>query len=248
MPAAAQGHFCWPECFTSDLASAKAFYADLFGWTWREVASAGGNYVIAHLGEDPVAAAFQAPASLGPPRWNNYVQVADADAMAARAVALGGTVTAGPFDVPEVGRMAFLADPGGAALALWQSGPHVGATRWGVPGTLIWTELSTPAAEASTAFYAQLFGWTARPRTDLPRPYVEFHLGEGGVGGLLPTAKGRAAWIPYFQTLDPAGTVARAEEAQARVIVPATELPGIGTFALLEDPQGARFGVLRLAP
>ena len=248
MPAAPQGHFCWPECFTPDLPSTQDFYTGLFGWAWREVPSAGANYGIAYLGEEAVAAAFQAPASLGPPRWNSYVQVENADDVAARAKALGGSVTAGPFEVPEVGRMAFLADPGGAAIALWQSGRNVGATRWGVPGTLIWTELTTPAAETSLRFYTTLFGWQARSRTDMARPYVEFHHGGRGVGGLLPASRGPAAWVPYFQAEDPDASVAKAAEARARVIVPVTGLPGIGTFALLKDPQGARFGLLRLEP
>ncbi|MBI3131336.1 MAG: VOC family protein [Acidobacteria bacterium] len=111
MPAAPLGHFCWPELFTSDLIAARAFYTGLLGWAWCEVPSAGGRYALAMLEEDPVAGAFQAPTPLGLPRWNSYVRVAQADEAAGRAKALGGRVMAGPYDVPEVGRMAWIADP-----------------------------------------------------------------------------------------------------------------------------------------
>lgn len=246
MPAAPLGHFCWPELFTSDLHAAKAFYTGLFGWAWRDVPTAGGNYVLALLEDEPVGGAFHAPANLGPPRWNSYVRVARADEVAERATALGGRVTAGPYDVPEVGRMAFLADPGGAAVALWQPGGNPGATRFGSPGSLAWTELNTGRPEACTAFYTELFGWTARSRTDMPKPYTELFLGGRGVGGIHPTGGPAAAWLPYFAVADPAATAARA--AGGRVLVPATVLPTVGSFAILADPTGARFGVVCFDP
>ena len=246
MSAAPIGSFCWPERCTVDLDRTCAFFADLFGWTFEDVPSAGGAYRLAHLGGAQVAGLLRLPQ--GPPRWNSYVRVAEADAAAALAQALGGRLTAGPFDVPGIGRMAFIEDPGGAALGLWQAGAHPGATRFDAPGSLAWTELTTSAAEAATAFHAALFGWAPRPRTDLPRPYVEFLCGDRPVGGLLPSERPRSAWLPYFGAPDPAATLARAEALGGRVVVPATELPAVGTFALLADPEGVKVGLLGLSP
>lgn len=248
MPAAPIGHFCWPELFTFDLAVAKAFYSGLFGWIWREVPTAGGNYLIAHLDEDPVAGAFLAPARMGPPRWNSYVRVESADEATGRVKALGGAVTAGPFDVPEVGRMAWLTDPGGAELALWQSGRSVGATRFGAPGSLAWTELATNQPEACAAFLTQLFGWTARPRTDMQEAYTELFLEGHGVGGIHPTTRSAAFWLPYFAVADPDEAARAVLESGGRALVPPTGLPRVGTFAILADPAGARFGVVCFDP
>ncbi len=243
MPAAPFGHFCWPELFTSDIAAAKAFYGGLFGWSWREVPSAGGDYLLALLDGDQVGGVFLAPARLGPPRWNSYVQVASADATAEQAKALGATLTAGPFDVPDIGRMAWLTDPGGAAFALWQSGGSEGATRFGQDGTLIWTELSTVHGAACAAFYGQLFGWEARVRMDMPRPYTELFLQARGVGGIYPSTRPVGLWQPYFGVRDPGRVARAAAEAGGRILVPPTELPTVGSFAMLADSVGARFGV-----
>ena len=244
MATAPLGSFCWPERGTGDLERTCAFYAGLFGWTYEEVPSAGGTYRFARLGGDRVAGVLRLPQ--GAPRWNSYVRVAETDASAARAEALGGRLLAGPFEVPGVGRMAFLEDPGGAPLGLWQARGHAGATCFEVPGTLAWTELRTPEADAATAFHAALFGWTPRPRMEAPRPYVEFLSAGRPVAGLLPSEHRPSAWLPYFAVPDPGVALRRVQALGGRVVVPATALPGVGTFALFADPEGVQGGLLVL--
>jgi len=246
MTAAPAGHFCWPERLTLDPAPARAFLETLLGWTFEPVPSSGGAYLLAQREGEAVGALLQAPPQAGPPRWNSYVQVVDAEASAREATALGGTLTAGPFEVPGVGRMAFLQDPCGAALALWQAGGHPGATRFGRPGGLAWTELVTPEPGRAATFYGGLFGWEARPRRDLPRPYVEFLSAGTGVGGMLPASGKAAAWMPYFGCEDPERDAERARKAGGRIVVPPTVLPDIGTFAILADPEGVKLGLIRL--
>jgi uncharacterized protein len=56
----------------------------------------------------------------GAPRWQTYVRVADAPLCASRVAKLGGKVLAPRIDVPQVGTIAFIADPGGAVLGLYQ--------------------------------------------------------------------------------------------------------------------------------
>lgn len=246
MPAAPLGHFCWPERLTFEADGIRAFYATIFDWHFEAVASSGGAYLIALRDGAPVAGLLRAPAAAGPARWNSYVQVADAGALAERAADLGGTLRAGPTDVPGVGRMAFLRDPGGAELGLWQSGGHSGALRFDSPGALAWTELVTPEPDPAAAFHTALFGWEARPRTDMARPYVEFLEAGAPVAGLLPAPRRTAAWRPYFGCADPTRTAALAREAGGRVVVPPTDLPGLGTFALLADLEGVEVGLLNL--
>ena len=122
----APGTFSWAELVTSDADAAKAFYTSVFGWEYRDNPIPDGSVYSTALrdGKD-VAALF---ASEQPPHWNCYVTVESADAAAARASELGATIAAEAFDVMDVGRMAVIVDPVGAALCLWEPKSHIGAT------------------------------------------------------------------------------------------------------------------------
>jgi predicted enzyme related to lactoylglutathione lyase len=245
MPAAPLGHFCWPELFTPDLAAAKAFYTSLFDWSYVDVPSAAGNYTLARMGDDQVAGAFQAPASMGPPRWNTYVQVASADACAESAKALGGAAVGGPFDVPNVGRMAFLQDPAGAVFAAWQSGQHAGATRFDAPGCLCWTELATPHPEAVRPFYEGLFGWRIEPLSDGRRQSDAIYVGSACIGAIARTRGDENRWLPSFAVLDCATVASKAQAAGGKLLMPSMSIPVVGQFARLADPEGAVFHIFR---
>src|ERR1700690_649940 len=121
-----QGTPNWVDLQTSDQAAAKEFYAGLFGWSYDDQPMPQGPvYSMALLGDEPVAAiAPQSPdmAAAGvPPMWNTYLAVDSADDAAAKVEAAGGQVAMAPFDVMDAGRMAFVLDPGGAAVGLWQA-------------------------------------------------------------------------------------------------------------------------------
>lgn len=113
------GTFCWETLVTSDPAAAKAFYAKLAGW--KTAAGPGGSGEVFTCGEVPVAD-LQAARPGGPSYWATYVAVEDALASRDRAVELGGKVLVPRIDVPEVGTVAVIADPAGAALGLFQPG------------------------------------------------------------------------------------------------------------------------------
>ena len=156
------GHFCWPELATTDIATAKTYYGALFGWSSYDVPTAMGFYTVFQVEGLDVAGAYQmGPHQHAPTHWNSYVVVESADASFAKAETLGATTLMAPFDIPNVGRMAFIQDPGGASLALWQSGEHKGAGLLGQPGSLCWTELATRDTPKAEAFYTALFGWRA---------------------------------------------------------------------------------------
>ena len=73
----------------------------------------------------------------------------------------GGTLLAGPFDVGEAGRMAWVADPQGAAVGLWQTGAQGTAVRANEPGTNVWNELVVPDVQAALPFYEEVLGITS---------------------------------------------------------------------------------------
>lgn len=253
---AAIGTWCWPELATRDLPAARAFYGGLLGWDGYDVPSAGGAYTIFRIAGRDCGAAYRMSAEQAskglPVHWLNYVKVASVDQAADRLKELGGAVTAGPFDVEGVGRMAAVKDPSGVGFALWQDAGHCGVAVQGVPGAHCWTERMTREPEAAIAFYTSLCGWTAQTRSDMGFPYTEFYQGETPVGGLMPMVGPEWEGVPehfmqYFLVEDCDASAARAAELGGKVCVPPSDIPGVGRFAILDDPQGATFGILRMA-
>ena len=113
------GHVSWNELVTTDVAGAGKFYAGLFGWK-MEAFSSGMDYTLFKQGETMVGGMMKNPQPGAPAHWLAYVTVEDVDVYSAKVVKLGGKVAAPPFDVPEVGRIAVVLDPQGAAIGLFQ--------------------------------------------------------------------------------------------------------------------------------
>lgn len=112
------GTFCWSQLMARELDAVVPFYAELFGWQPDPM---GEGIVVFKQGEAMRASAMQMPPdSPAPTHWLQYVAVDDCDAAFARARELGAQVHVGPTDMPGMGRFAVVADPGGAAFALWK--------------------------------------------------------------------------------------------------------------------------------
>lgn len=115
------GVFCWNELVTSDVAAAKRFYGEVFGWTAKEVQGAFGTYTMLQSGTMEVGGIFpKPPGQPGPAAWVGYVQSADVDKSAAQAKKLGGKMCVEPADIPGIGRFAVCFDPQGAVFALYK--------------------------------------------------------------------------------------------------------------------------------
>ena len=113
------GTFCWADLGTPDARAAKRFYTDLFGWQAEDrPVGAEAYYTMFSVGGRWVAALYQQDAQpdQASPHWLSYLSVAGAGPMAQRARDLGGTVVDEAFDVLDVGRMAVIRDPTGAAV------------------------------------------------------------------------------------------------------------------------------------
>jgi predicted enzyme related to lactoylglutathione lyase len=247
----APGTFCWPELATTDQKAGVAFYRALLGWDVIEQPIGPTEiYSMFTLRGLEVAAASTLQADerqLGvPSHWNSYVSVASADESAKRAQELGGKVLAPAFDVMDAGRMAVLQDPTGAVISLWQPKRHIGAKVLREPGALGWTELLTNDTAAAEKFYTQLFGWKAKVSPE----YTEFSIGSTPDAGMmkLDPKWGNVPphWMPYFQVNDCDGTAARATADGGQIHVPPSDIPNVGRFAMLADPQGATFSVITI--
>jgi predicted enzyme related to lactoylglutathione lyase len=119
------GSFHWNELMTRDADRAKKFYKDTIGWSFDAMPMEHGTYWIAKMGERPVGGVFplSSPQFDGVPEsWMSYLAVDDVDARVKKATAAGAKLMRPVFDVPDVGRIAILTEPGGAGVG-WMTPP-----------------------------------------------------------------------------------------------------------------------------
>jgi len=252
------GSFCWPELATTDQKAAVAFYKNLFGWDVNDQPiGPSETYSMFQMRGREVGAAYNMRPEERqhgiPPHWNSYVSVTSADEAAKKAQELGGTVVAPPFDVMDAGRMAVLQDPTGAMFQVWQAGRHKGARILREDGSLTWTELSTNDPKKAEQFYTKLFGWSAKTGGAGPNAYTEFSVsGTPGAGMMDSSAYGPNAnvppnWMPYFQVADVDATANKAKELGGKLFVEPRDIPNVGRFSVVQDPQGAVFALYKSA-
>jgi uncharacterized protein len=243
---------CWVDTWPPDAGAAAAFYTELFGWA----AEHGPRYVMCRLRGRDVAGIGAGPAAVdAPPAWTTYIQVESADDTAARAVAVGGSLAAEPFDSLDGGRIAILADPAGAVIGVWQPGAHRGAQVVNEAGAWSMSLLSTPDPEAAKAFYGAVFGWGAEAFAMGGAEIALCRL-DGYVGGepaqpvprdvvavIMPAPPGAPPrWNVDFWVRDSEATAERAADLGGAVVVAPFDTP-ISKQAVLADPAGAAFSV-----
>ena len=236
----------------TDVEGAKAFYGPLFGWDTQDAGppEQTGGYGFFMKGGKMVAG-YGPQQNPGPPFWSTYVMVADAEATAGKVTEAGGTVVVPPMDVMGQGHMAVFQDPQGAFFSIWQPGEHHGAQLVNEPGSFCWNELNTRDAEGARAFYPAVFGWEPQVHDDGPMPYTEWHLGGRSIAGMMPMGPQMPAevpphWLVYFAVGDTDATLTRVTDLGGSVMMQPMDIP-TGRFAVVSDPQGATFGVIRLA-
>ena len=248
------GSFCWVDLATTDAAASKRFYSQLLGWTYIDnPVGEGMVYSMVQKEGKNVCGLYQmGPGMEGmPPHWSSYISVADVDAEVGRATAAGGSVVMPPGDVFDAGRMAFVADPTGAAFGLWQPKEHIGAQLIYESGALGWNELYTNDTEAAAGFYASLFGWSRSTHQVGPynQDYHEFKNGEMPAGGMLKIqpewGEVPPNWSVYFCLDDCAARLEQAVGLGAEVVVPIMQVEHV-QFAFIKDPQGVYVGIVQM--
>ena len=254
----AQGTPCWVELGTSDQEAAKAFYSELFGWSYLDhpMDEHGHDfYSMAQLSGLNVAAIYTHHEGMRmagtPPHWDIILSVEDVDATAARAAGLGGAVVEEPVNVAEAGRIAVVADPTGGAVGLWQAGRHIGAQVQQEHGSIGWCELLTTDTEAAIGFYTGLLDVESET-ADMPggNRYTVYMSGGIPLAGTMamPEEVRRMNipphWSVYFQVDSVDETIVKASTLGGTVAVQPFDIPDIGRFSFVLDPQGAGFGLL----
>jgi hypothetical protein len=249
------GNFCWIEVGTHDRTKAKAFYTKLFGWDAEDIpAGPDMTYTLLKKNGKQVGGLYEMSPeqrSQGiPPHWLSYVAVQNADAAAQKAASLGGAVVMDAFDVMDIGRMAVLTDPTGATFAVWQPKQHQGAQLVGEPGSICWTELATRDTGKAARFYSGLFDWGQEQQDMGAMKYTMYmNAGQPAAGMLEMTAEFGSAppyWMPYFAVEDCERSVESCKNLGGQMLVPPTDVPNIGRFAVLQDPTGAHTAFIKL--
>ncbi|WP_282115453.1 VOC family protein [Pseudoalteromonas arctica] len=248
------GIFCWSELCTHNWKEGKTFYTSLFDWGYDDQPIGEDIYytMLQKQGGD-IAAMYEMPKeqiSEGiPSHWLAYIAVDNVDDCALKAKELGAEVIAGPHDVMNAGRMLMLKDPVGATVALWQGNEHKGCKHLGELNTPYWHELATRNSKVSRDFYCALLGWESEIKPMEGMNYTLFLVGGQPIAGMLEMTSDwpediPAHWMIYFSVESCDTAVNKAASLGGQVCVPATDIPDVGRFSVICDPQGAVFSVI----
>jgi predicted enzyme related to lactoylglutathione lyase len=246
------GKFVWFEHVSNAPAKAKAFYAGLFDWRVEDVSMGDGPpYSMIHNGDNGIGG-VRGDAGSARSHWMPYVSVPDVDSVFDAAVAAGAAPLMPPMDFGQAGRGAALRDPTGALFSLWRGARDDPAdSASGQQGGWMWNELWTSDADKALAFYQRVIGYTVE--TMDTGEHGKYHLlktGARGRAGVTPSVHPAAPsmWLPYVQVGDCDAKAARAAELGGQVMFGPADIPGIGRFAILQDPAGAALAIMKPAP
>jgi predicted enzyme related to lactoylglutathione lyase len=111
-----------------------------------------------------------------------------------------------------------------------------------VRGRFVWHELVTPNGKGAHDFYTKAVGWKTQAWEHSPS-YQMFAASSGPLGATVESRDGVPQWVAYIGTTDVDATVEKAKSLGATVTTEPTTLPNAGRYAVLNDPNGATFGV-----
>lgn len=255
------GTFIWYELLTSDQDAAIDFYKAVVGWTADDqVMPEMGDlrYTMLSAGDRQVGGLMQINDEMrqhgARPAWIGYIAVADTDAAAQRIVAAGGTLQMGPDDIPNVGRFAMVADPGGAPFYLMTPLPRDDApppAAMDTPGLVSWHELyASNGQEAAFAFYSNQFGWETTELMEMGEmgKYRLFGLNGVAFGGMMdkPAQVPASFWGFYVNVDGLDAAIERIKANGGSVLMGPQEVPGNAWIVQATDPQGAFFALVSM--
>lgn len=115
--------------------------------------------------------------------------------------------------------------------------------------TFVHMELNTSDPEAAKQFYEEVFGWSYQDMEMPDGVYTMISSPSGGIGGIMqnPMPEAPSSWLGYVAVDSVDRTVSTVEDAGGTVVMPATDIPNMGRFAVFTDPQGAMFAAWEVA-
>ena len=240
--------FVWFEYVSKDIAKAQGFFGELFNWGVKKVPMPGGDYAMISVHDRTIGGYSVTPEGAPPEsHWLTHLQVADAKATSKQIESLGGKTLKPAFAVGDFCTMAIAADPHGGYFALWQPA-KTEAQPAPADNTFCWNELASQDPAKSVEFYSKIGGFSTKA----------MEMGEMGTYTVLESdGQPRAgimkqmmpqqphAWLPYVQVANTDATVEKAKKLGATIVVPPTDIPNVGRFSVIVDPQGCAIGVLK---
>jgi len=247
-----EGKVIWADLVTPDVAGAKRFYGELFGWTFNDIHTESGDYSVALLDGRPAGGMFQRampPGERRQPAWLTFISVRDVAAAERHILAQGGKVLSPPRSYPDRGRQAVFADPQGAVFAVMQSFSGDPQDVLAAPGEWIWSSVITRDPDTDAAFYQNVFGYEV---FEIPSKDGSTHIllstddyARASLNTLpADVAKRHPHWLNFVRVNSATDTATRVEALGGRVLVkPFPDRHG-GLTAVVADPAGAPFGLL----
>jgi hypothetical protein len=257
------GAFIWYELMTPDAEGSKAFYDAVVGWDigegaaeyqgYRMINRKGGGFAGGVL---PLTAEMQQHGAR--PTWLGYIYVPDVDQALRKIEAAGGKSLMPAMDIPNVGRIAMVADPQGAPFYVMKPIPPQGDPNaqsdvfsQNKPGTCGWNELSTTDASEALEFYTSQFGWEKGDAMPMGEAGDYRFINRQGqmLGAIFPSRAGAFKdepphWRYYFRV--PSISVAKTavEQGGGTIRTGPMEVPGGDYIVIGTDPQGAEFSLV----
>ena len=119
------------------------------------------------------------------------------------------------------------------------------------PNSFVWYELMTTDTDAAEAFYREVVGWRSREFGQPDLPYTIMSAGETPVAGIMAipeetrSAGGRPSWTGYIAVDDVDIAADRVRQAGGAVHRAPADIPNVGRFSVVSDPQGAIFALFK---
>ncbi|MEO5588977.1 MAG: VOC family protein [Gemmatimonadaceae bacterium] len=253
------GSFIWYELMTKDPDSAKRFYDSVVGWNidaepsgemdYRMIVAGDGKNVggVMRLTEEMTDGGAH-------PIWMGYLAVDDVDAAIASIEAEGGKTLMPATDMPNIGRIAMIADLHGAPMYIMRptppaSNPDATSDAYSPtePGHVAWNELTSPSQSKSLDFYAGQFGWEKGEVMPMGSMGEYQFINQGGemIGGIMPDMPDQRPMWKYCFGVPVVDDAMDAIKAGAgRVISGPDEVPNGRHVVGATDPEGVEFMVV----
>ena len=239
------GQLVWADLLTDDVARARKFYGDVFGWQF----TGDDQYAQATNAGVPVAGiAFHEPRDpqVSEVAWLVSISVEDVDAAATAVPGAGGTVLEAPRTVADRGRFAIVEDAQGAVVVLLRSSQGDPPDRRSVDNEWIWGELWTRDRDQASRFYGKSIGYDSRTVTEADGTGYTVLLRDGkpktGIVE-LPWDSVPPNWLPYLRVADVAATIERIEAAGGYVLLQSRDESDKGIVAVVSDSTGGAFAI-----
>lgn len=255
------GDFIWYELMTDDPDAAQEFYGALLGWTFQDSGQEGMDYrSFSAKGEGIggfMALTDEMTADGARPCWMSYINVDNVDAAAKSVKNAGGHILKEPWDIPGVGRIAFVADPQDVMFYIMTptppaDNPDATSTAFAydapMPGHCAWNELATTDQDAAIAFYTAQFGWRQEGEMEMgpTEKYKFLYQGDKMIGAVMnkPGEMPATMWSCYFRVLDVDKAIETIKANDGQVLNGPHEIPGDEYMINCMDPQGAMFSLV----